>query len=224
MPFQYCWNCFTKLEAPGRLTALMWRHFAGIDWGQEMQVKWTHAGEVGISHLLPGTLFSKWKNDIWGSAAAAAATAAERLFHTEVELVHLLTRSVFLSRLRTEPLHYWGREAVQSFSAQPLCRAPSGPGPPAAPRWGLDPVQGPGTGGTKEAERSLQEKIVAGTQLRAAVQSADLHWQWNNDKNYDFLVLKTVWKKNPKQVLMQKVLYSFSTFINQRPLFNRSSV
>lgn len=57
-----------------------------------MQVKWMQAGEVGISHLLPATLFSKWKNDIWGSEAAA-----ERLIHSEVKPVHFLTCSLFLS-------------------------------------------------------------------------------------------------------------------------------
>lgn len=121
----------------------------------EMQVKWMQAGEVSISHLFPGSHFSKLKNDIWGSGAAA-----QRLIHIEVKPVHFLTRSLPPQPLHAEPLHYRRGEAVQSVSAEPLCRAPCGPGPPAVPRWRLDPVQGTGSGGTQEAQRCLQEEIT----------------------------------------------------------------
>lgn len=58
--------------------------------------------------------------------------------------------------LFSESFHHWGREAVQSFPAHPLCRAPSGPGPQAVPGRGLDPVQGEGVGRGPETQRQLQ--------------------------------------------------------------------
>lgn len=57
-------------------------------------------------------------------------------------------------------LHDWRREAVQSFPAQPLCRAPPGSGCPAIPGRRLDPVQGKGAGGTAKTQRPLQQEIV----------------------------------------------------------------
>lgn len=63
----------------------------------------------------------------------------------------------------SESFHYRGREAVQSFPAQPCCGAPSGAGPPAVPGRRLDPVSGSGSGGAAKTQRSLQQEIVLGT-------------------------------------------------------------
>lgn len=71
--------------------------------------------------------------------------------------IFIFSRAVVLTvGLFSESFHHWGREAVQSFPAHPLCRAPSGPGPPAVPGRGLDPVQGEGVGRGPETQRQLQ--------------------------------------------------------------------
>lgn len=75
-----------------------------------------------------------------------------------------LRRSAFWHSLSfSESLHDRRGKAVQSFPAQPLCRAPSGPGPPAVPGRRLDPVQGSGAGGAAKTQRPLQQEIVLGT-------------------------------------------------------------
>lgn len=58
--------------------------------------------------------------------------------------------------LFSESFHHWGREAVQSFPAQPFCRAPSGFGPPTVPGRGLDPVQVQSAGRASETQGHLQ--------------------------------------------------------------------
>lgn len=69
----------------------------------------------------------------------------------------IVSRAVILTPgLFSESIHHWGREAVQSFPAQPFCRAPSGSGPPAVPGRGLDPVQVQGAGRASETQRHLQ--------------------------------------------------------------------
>lgn len=69
----------------------------------------------------------------------------------------ILSRAVILTLgLFSESFHHWGREAVQSFPAQPFCRAPSGSGPPAVPGRGLDPVQVQGAGRASETQGHLQ--------------------------------------------------------------------
>lgn len=73
--------------------------------------------------------------------------------------IFIFGRAVVLTvGLFSESFHHWGREAIQSFPAHPLCRAPPGPGPAAVPGRGLDPVQGEGVGRGPETQRQLQQE------------------------------------------------------------------
>lgn len=116
-----------------------WKSFAAVDWGRDAQMN-ARCRSWQESFVTQKSVLKKkgWHMRHWGCWR-------ERRIHIYLELGCFLTRTLF-----PESLHYRGRKAVQSFLAQPLWRAPSGPWPPAVPGWRLDSVQGSGAGGAEK--------------------------------------------------------------------------
>lgn len=134
-----------KIGSSKEIDSLMRRRLAGIDWGQRCKsndckpVKWASV----ICYL---ELTSPDERVTYEAAVQRDLFT----FQVKSRQVNFLTQSC-PPHPHTAPLHHWGGEAVQSFSTEPLSRAPSGPGSAAVSRWRLDPLQGTGTGGTTEA-------------------------------------------------------------------------
>ena len=141
-----------------------------LNWGRDAGRQNAVLGQLGSNPLLPIMLFCKWMSGMWITGATGDGLCTS-----------ILMRVVFLFSVS---LHYRGGEAVQPLPAQPLPWSPSGPGPPAAPGRGLDPVQGSGSGGAAETQRPLQQEVepVRGS-LHIREPSGELTGHWYTSSN-----------------------------------------
>lgn len=141
-------------------------------------------GLICRSPSLPTMQFHKWMNGTW-IIVATRERERERLC-TSILKSFFLTCTSF-----AESLYYQGREAVQSFPAQPLRWAPSGPRPPAVPGRGLDPVQGSGAGGAAETQRPLQQEVTQ--QARTEPQGTQQWARWKVVRSAGVVIKHKSW-------------------------------